>query len=60
MGRNHALYSVVKRYNSFKRARDSHEKAKAGLREKIEECEKQINMHNVSNMQHTICSSAQP
>lgn len=48
MGRNHALYSVVKRYNSFKRARDSHEKAKAGLKEKIEECEKQINMHNVS------------
>lgn len=48
MGRNHALYSVVKRYNSFKRARDSHEKAKTGLREKIEECEKQINMHNVS------------
>lgn len=48
MGRNHALYSVVKRYNSFKRARDAHEKAKASLKEKIEECEKQINMHNVS------------
>lgn len=48
MGRNHALYSIVKRYSSFKMARDAHEKAKAGLREKIEECEKQINMHNVS------------
>lgn len=48
MGRNHVLYSVVKRYNSFKRARDAHEKAKTGLKEKIEECEKQINMHNVS------------
>lgn len=48
MGRSHGLYTVVKRYNSFKRARDAHEKAKAGLKEKIEECEKQINMHNVS------------
>jgi len=48
MGRNHALYSVVKRYNAFKRTRDAHEKAKTGLKEKIEECEKQINMHNVS------------
>ncbi|KYQ50767.1 Serine/threonine-protein kinase SMG1 [Trachymyrmex zeteki] len=48
IGRNHALYSLVKRYNSFKRARDSHEKAKAGLKEKIEECEKQINMHNIA------------
>ncbi|OAD60741.1 Serine/threonine-protein kinase SMG1 [Eufriesea mexicana] len=48
MGRNHPLYSVIKRYNSFKRARDAHEKAKAGLKEKIEDCEKQINMHNVS------------
>ncbi|XP_011150895.1 serine/threonine-protein kinase SMG1 [Harpegnathos saltator] len=48
MGRNHALYSVVKRYNSFKRARDAHEKAKAGLKEKIEDCEKQINMHNIT------------
>ncbi|XP_014477330.1 PREDICTED: serine/threonine-protein kinase SMG1 isoform X2 [Dinoponera quadriceps] len=48
MGRNHGLYSVVKRYNSFKRARDAHEKAKNGLKEKIEECEKQINMHNIA------------
>lgn len=48
MGRNHPLYSVIKRYNSFKRARDAHEKAKSGLKEKIEDCEKQINMHNVS------------
>lgn len=47
MGRNHPLYSVTKRYNSFKRARDAHEKAKAGLKERIEDCEKQINMHNV-------------
>jgi len=49
MGRNHALYTVVKRYNAFKRTRDAHEKAKTGLKEKIEECEKQINMHNVSH-----------
>lgn len=47
MGRNHPLYSVIKRYNSFKRARNAHEKAKSGLKEKIEDCEKQINMHNV-------------
>ncbi|XP_031845911.1 serine/threonine-protein kinase Smg1 isoform X3 [Nomia melanderi] len=48
MGRNHPLYSVTKRYNSFKRARDTHEKAKAALKEKIEDCEKQINMHNLA------------
>ncbi|XP_076757575.1 serine/threonine-protein kinase Smg1 isoform X3 [Xylocopa sonorina] len=48
MGRNHPLYTVIKRYNSFKRARDAHEKAKAGLKEKIEDCEKQINMHNMA------------
>lgn len=48
MGRNHPLYSVIKRYNSFKRARDAHEKAKSGLKEKIEDCEKQINMHNMA------------
>ncbi|KOX79166.1 Serine/threonine-protein kinase SMG1 [Melipona quadrifasciata] len=48
MGRNHPLYSVIKRYNSFKRARDAHEKAKTGLKEKIDDCEKQINMHNLA------------
>ncbi|KOC68709.1 Serine/threonine-protein kinase SMG1 [Habropoda laboriosa] len=48
MGRSHLLYSVIKRYNSFKRARDAHEKAKAGLKEKIDDCEKQINMHNMA------------
>ncbi|XP_043258587.1 serine/threonine-protein kinase SMG1 isoform X3 [Colletes gigas] len=48
MGRNHPLYSVIKRYNSFKRARDAHEKAKTGLKERIEDCEKQINMHNLA------------
>ncbi|XP_076649018.1 serine/threonine-protein kinase Smg1 isoform X2 [Halictus rubicundus] len=48
MGRNHPLYSVIKRYNSFKRARDAHEKAKAALKERIEDCEKQINMHNLA------------
>lgn len=47
MGRSHALYSVVKRYGAFKRARDARDRAKAGLLEKIEECEKHINMHNV-------------
>lgn len=57
MGRNHALYSVVNRYNLFKRARDAHEKAKAGLKDKIEECEKQINMHNVSFKRLTKCVS---
>ncbi|KAK0173761.1 hypothetical protein PV328_006909 [Microctonus aethiopoides] len=48
IGKSHSLYSVIKRYNTFKRARDVHEKAKAGLREKIEECDKQINMHNIA------------
>ncbi|KZC05708.1 Serine/threonine-protein kinase SMG1 [Dufourea novaeangliae] len=48
MGRNHPLYTVIKRYNSFKRARDAHEKAKGALKERIEDSEKQINMHNLS------------
>lgn len=48
MGRNHAIYTVIKRYNTFKRAKDALEKAKLGLKEKIEECEKHIDMHSVS------------
>ena len=48
MGRGHALYTVVKRYNAFKRAKEVHEKAKLGLKERIDECQKQINTHNVS------------
>lgn len=47
MGRNHAIYSVIKRYNTYKRTKDALEKAKVGLKEKIDECQKQINMHNV-------------
>lgn len=50
MGPSHALYSVKRRYSTFKRARDAHEKAKNDLKEKMEECEKQIAMHNVSNL----------
>ncbi|XP_063980993.1 serine/threonine-protein kinase SMG1 [Diachasmimorpha longicaudata] len=45
IGRRHDLYSVVKRYNTVKRTKDAHEKAKACLQEKMEECEKQISMH---------------
>ena len=48
MGRNHALYSVIKRYNTYKRAKDALEKAKCGLKEKIEECQKHMSMHSVS------------
>ncbi|XP_066595255.1 serine/threonine-protein kinase SMG1 isoform X2 [Prorops nasuta] len=48
MGRNHSLYSVVKRYSTYKKAKDAHEKAKAGLKEKIDECGKQITMHNIA------------
>ena len=48
MGRNHVLYSVIKRYHTYKRAKDALEKAKAGLKEKVDECQKHINMHNVS------------
>ncbi|XP_034948666.1 serine/threonine-protein kinase SMG1 isoform X2 [Chelonus insularis] len=48
IGKNHSLYSVVKRYNACKKARDAHEKAKCGLQKKIEECEKQINIHNMA------------
>ncbi|KAJ8664855.1 hypothetical protein QAD02_006517 [Eretmocerus hayati] len=48
MGRNHTLYSLVKRYNAFKRAKDVLEKAKIGLKERIEECQKQINTHNIA------------
>lgn len=48
MGRNHALYSVIKRYNTYKRTKDALEKAKTGLKDKIDECQKQINMHNIA------------
>ena len=48
MGRSHALYSVLKRYNSFKRCKDVVEKSRSGLEERIEKCEKQITSHNVS------------
>lgn len=48
MGRSHALYTVVKRYNAFKRARDVLDKAKLSLTERIDECQKQISTHNVS------------
>ncbi|XP_057324226.1 serine/threonine-protein kinase SMG1 isoform X1 [Microplitis mediator] len=48
IGRNHSLYSVVNRYNSIKRARDAYEKAQLGLKDKMEECEKQISMHNIA------------
>lgn len=47
-GRNHSLYSVVKRYNTYKHAKDAHEKAVLGLKDKMEECEKQISMHSIS------------
>ncbi|OXU25637.1 hypothetical protein TSAR_001094 [Trichomalopsis sarcophagae] len=48
MGRNHALYSVVKRYNTYKRSKDVLEKAKVGLKERIDDCQKQINTHNMA------------
>ncbi|XP_043280213.1 serine/threonine-protein kinase SMG1 isoform X1 [Venturia canescens] len=48
IGPSHALYSVKRRYSTFKRARDAHEKAKNDLKEKMEECEKQIAMHNIA------------
>ncbi|XP_044575793.1 serine/threonine-protein kinase SMG1 isoform X2 [Cotesia glomerata] len=48
IGRNHALYSVVNRYNAINRAKDAYEKAQLGLKEKMEECEKQISMHNIA------------
>ncbi|XP_015127883.1 serine/threonine-protein kinase SMG1 [Diachasma alloeum] len=48
IGRSHGLYSVIKRYNTFKRTRDAHEKAKVSLQEKMEECEKQIGMHTMA------------
>lgn len=47
MGRNHILYSVIKRYQTYKRAKEAHENSKLGLEEKIEECQKHSNMHNV-------------
>lgn len=52
MGRNHTLYSVIKRYGTYKRAKEAREKAKQALRDKMEECQKHISMHNVS----VVCS----
>ncbi|XP_011302537.1 serine/threonine-protein kinase SMG1 isoform X2 [Fopius arisanus] len=48
IGRSHGLYSVIKRYSTFKRARDAHDKAKLCLEEKMQECEKQMSMHNMA------------
>ena len=48
IGPSHSLYTVKRRFATFKRARDVHEAARAGLKEKMEECEKQMAMHNVS------------
>lgn len=47
MGRNQMLYSLSLRYNTFKQAKEVRNKAKIEVNEKIEECEKQINTHNV-------------
>jgi len=43
----HPLYTLATRYAKHCRARDAQEKARAALREKIEDCEKHLNLHKV-------------
>jgi hypothetical protein len=43
----HPLYTLAGRYAKHCRARDAKEKARAALREKIEDCEKHLNLHKV-------------
>jgi hypothetical protein len=44
----HPLYTLATRYAKHRRARDAQEKACAALREKIEDCEKHLNLHKVT------------
>ncbi|XP_058794779.1 serine/threonine-protein kinase SMG1 [Phymastichus coffea] len=48
MGKSHALYSLVKRYNTAKRAQDLLEQAKLGLQERLDDCHKHISSHNLA------------
>ena len=43
----HPLYTLAARYTKHCRARDAQEKACTVLREKIEDCEKHLNLHKV-------------
>jgi PI-3-kinase-related kinase SMG-1 len=43
----HPLYTLATRYAKHHRAHDAQEKARTALREKIEDCEKHLNLHKV-------------
>jgi hypothetical protein len=43
----HPLYTLATRYAKHRRAYDAQEKARAALREKIEDCDKHLNLHKV-------------
>lgn len=43
----HPLYTLAARYAKHCCARDAQDKARAALREKIEDCEKHLNLHKV-------------
>lgn len=43
----HPLYTLATRYAKHRRARDAQEKACVALKEKIEDCEKHLNLHKV-------------
>lgn len=53
----HPLYTLSTRYAKHRRARDAIEKACVALREKIEDCEKHLNLHKVteSSLLQNIC-----
>ncbi|PNF25688.1 hypothetical protein B7P43_G16147, partial [Cryptotermes secundus] len=44
----HPLYTLATRYAKHRRAHDAREKARAALTEKIEDCEKHLNLHKVA------------
>ena len=44
----HPLYTLATRYAKHRRARDALDKAQSTLKEKIEDCEKHLNLHKVT------------
>jgi PI-3-kinase-related kinase SMG-1 len=50
----HPLYTLAARYAKHRRAHDAQEKACAALREKIDDCEKHLNLHKVTKTSNSI------
>lgn len=44
---SHPLYTLYARYTQYKLVKETQEEAKTALREKMEDCEKHLNLHKV-------------